>query len=337
MLNKEKLYPLYDAVLKDKRITLDLLHFLGFTLDEVKYLIRMLVLFPIADEFIFLDAEGLSNYGFLWEWKRIAPKANLCYEKALQITPYCSACFNVIFQRIKNRDDKATLERLFEFRQLDEGEANTMLFLFAFSHRVPKELKPELEGLVGLLPSYPHFEEEDMNRMYSHIAQYKFANALSCLNDAAAKQGELLPLKIRVYRELLHGAIDHKKDIEETICAYYSNEKFIELKTYLEFQTILTREQQVFLALLNDYLALMGGEVLPMHEGVAKHWYEAVFLKQYDLALRKWERLNARTHFGSNIAHCSYELLQKIVALNSQVKPQNSPAVLERTNPNENE
>lgn len=333
-MEKVKLYALYDAVLEDKRITLDLLHSLGFTIAEVKCLIKMQALFPIADEFIFLDAEGLSNYGFLWEWKRVANKANLCYQKALQITPYCSACFNPIFQRLKNNDDKASLERLLEFRQIDEGEANVLLFLFAFSHPVPKELKLELKNLSNTLPRYLPFEE-DLNKMYSSIAQYRFTNALSCLNDVAAKQSDLLSLKIRVYRELLHDAIDHKKNMEETIRTYYLSGKLSELKTYLEFQAILTREQLIFLVLLNDYLALLGGVVIPIYEGKVRHWYDAVFLKQYDLALQKWEGLNKRENFSSNIAHYSYELLQRIVALNVQVKFQSSPVVLERINPNE--
>ena len=298
MITIEKLNILYDHFLNRDCLTTKLLNEIGFSSYDITKLIENnIIKREKKGLYLFLDYDGLLEYGKQLISLKEYDKGNKCFEKCFIHDPSnTNVAFRLLLRAIDIDDYNSAFKLCDIISRQDNiyynSDVNFYLFLLSQIADAPEEYVNYTKFMHYSELELPTNYNNQFNSIYNDIRAFclkkKFKPALSLLIDTAKKK-EKMSIQDIISIKLLSKVVDKNKENKNIISEYIIEKKYNELIRYLEDkknkQKLGSLERNV-LILSKQYLYIKDKRIIPkIKECDSENLFDLINAHDYKKAL----------------------------------------------------
>lgn len=298
MINEDNLNAMYETLIENQELTTKKLNECGFNSKDLASLIENGTLERIKrGHYSLKSVDSLFIYGKRLISMKRYDVATSCFKKCYELDPnHSSACFQLFFRCIQNRNYEEALEYFNHFYNSDNiyynSDNNYYLYLLSMITDLPEQYKQYAKNL-----KYKDIKIAFGDKRFKKISSQKTIRLLSLRQqfalaikqiDLLMDQNNKLNAQEILVKTLLNQALEVQKKNKQHIIRLINEKRYEKLIEFLELiqeRHELSVADKCVLSLTKDLVEIIKTDIIPEKNLLINGGlFNAIFCKDYELA-----------------------------------------------------
>lgn len=333
MIENEKLINIYECIIKNMKITDNLLNKLGYDDSEINNLIKNEILIKNNDEYILKDSTKLYYYAVHLNKEKEYDKSIRCYKKCYELdNSNIGACFQLFLDKINKKDYNKAFEYFkpifLSKNKYHKSDSNLYIFLLSIITDIPDEYTEYVKNLkyndLKIIPSDKRYKDIDFRNDIRFFLYYgKIPYALKQFNELITMHGGFTNIQDVIEKRLISDALIEKRKSEDIIKNLIKEKKYNKLYEYLlkkQSKNQMSKKEKYILKLCEKLIEIKETKKVPVENELNIYdLYDAIDTNNFDIAIKICEEFNEKNKIPDN-ENLIYLILKDICKLNSLTK-----------------